>query len=106
MGAEEAIQSLKKVDIKEINSECSKHGLNLRVDDYASKKFETALRTAYLLVTQPIEIAISRQTKMESMQSIKEMKKVFDSLYLITKDSKYKNYIDGLNEIMSNSKLK
>ena len=106
MSAEDAIASLKQIDIKEINSECSKYNLNLRVDEYAKRKFETSLRTAYLLVTQPIEIAISRQTKMDSMQSIKEMKKVFDSLYLVTKDSKYKSYINGLNEVMSNSKLK
>lgn len=106
MSAEDAIQTLKQVNIKEVNAACSKHNLNLRVDDYTQKKFETALRTAYLLVSQPIDIAISRQTKMDSMQSIKEMKKVFDSLFLITKDQKYKTYIDGLNEIMSHSKLR
>jgi len=106
MAAEDAIDSLKKIDVKEINATCSKNNLNLRVDDYAKRKFEMALRTSYLLITQPIEIAISRQTKMDTINALRDMKKVFDSLYLITKDQKYKDHTEGLNSIMMHSKLK
>ncbi|MBI2148134.1 hypothetical protein HYU23_00490 [Candidatus Woesearchaeota archaeon] len=106
MPVEEAIELLKQIDFKEINSLCSKNNINGRIDDFTKRKFDMALRTAYLLITQPIEIAISRQTKMDSINSLKDAKKVLDSLYLITKDQKYKNYIDGINEISSHSKLK
>lgn len=106
MSAESAIESLKNLDFKEINSICSKNNLSIRVDEYSKKKFDTGLRTAYLLITQPIEIAISRQTKMDALQSLRDVKKILDSLYLSTKDQKYKNYLDSLNEIMTNSRVK
>ncbi len=104
--SEEAIEFLRKLDFKELNSDCSKNNLNLRIDDHTKEKFQAALRTAYLLITQPIEIAIPRQTKMDSMQSIREVKKVLDSLYLKTKDQKYKNNINHINDLMGNGKLR
>ena len=106
MSVDDSIQTLKQIDFKEINSNCSKNNLNLRVDDYAQKKFNTSLRTAYLLVTQPIGLAVQRQTKLETIQAIKDVKKVIDSLYLVTKDQKYKEHLDQMNEIISHSKLK
>lgn len=106
MSAEAAIESLKQINFKEVNSLCSKYGINTKIDDYSIKKFETALKTAHLLITQPIEIAISRETKMNSLQSLRDIKKVLDSVYLITKDQKFKNHLDSLNEIMINSKVK
>lgn len=106
MSAEDSLEMLKQIDFKEINSKCSEHNLNVKVDDYTKRKFETSLRTAYLLITQPIELAVSRQTKLDSLQSLKDIKKVLDSLYLATKDKKYKIYLDYLNEIMSHSKVK
>lgn len=106
MSAEASIESLKQINFKEVNSLCSKHGINTKVDDHSIKKFETSLKTAHLLITQPIEIAISRETKMTSLQSLRDMKKVLDSIYLVTKEQKFKNYLDNLNEIMINSKVK
>ena len=106
MSAEISIEDLKTIDLKEVNSLCSKNNINTRIDDYTKRKFDMALRTAYLLITQPIEIAISRQTKIDSVNSLKDIKKVLDSLYLITKDKKYKNFIDEINELISHGKLK
>lgn len=106
MSAEISIESLKSLDFKELNSACSKNNLNFRLDDYTKRKFDMALKTAYLLMTQPISIAISKETKMESVNSLKDVKKILDSLYLITKDLKYKKFIDEINEISSNSRLK
>ena len=106
MSAEDTIEALRKIDFKEINSACSKQNINLRVDDFARRKFEKALSTAHLLITQPIEIAITKQTKSDSLQALRDVKKVFDSVYLSTKDQKYKAYSDYLNELMTHSKLK
>ena len=106
MSAEDAIESLKKLDFKEINALCSKNNLSVRLDDYSKRKFDTGLRTAYLLITQPIEMAVSRQTKMDALQSLRDVKKILDSVYLSTKDQKYKEHIDGLNSIITNSKIK
>jgi len=106
MSAEDAIQELKSLDFKEVNNLCSKHGLNVRVDDYLQKKFGTSLKTAYLLITQPIETAVSRQTKFDSLQALRDVKKVIDSIHLKTKDQKFKNYAENLNQIMAHSKLK
>ena len=106
MSVENAILSLKNLNFKEINSDCSKQDLNLRIDEYSQRKFEAALKTVNLLVSQPIELAISRQTKMDASQSLRDVKKVLDSLNLKTKDNKYKDYSESLNELMTSSKLK
>src|SRR3989344_996640 len=99
MSAEDSVQTLRQLDFKEINSACSKHNLNFRIDDYAKDKFNKSLSTVYLLVSQPIEIAISRETKATTSQSLKDIKKVLDALYSLTKDQKYKTHIDNLNQI-------
>ncbi len=106
MAVEDSVTILRQIDFKEVNSKCSQNNLSLRVDDYSRQKFDKALKTAYLLVTQPIEIAIPRETKTDTINSIKDVKKVLDSLYLLTKDQKYKSYLDALNEIMSHRKVR
>lgn len=106
MSIEDTVESLKVLNFKLINSECSKHNLNMRIDEYAQRKFGTALRTIHLLASQPIEIAISSQTKIDTVNAIKDVKKVLDSLYLATKNQEYKDNIDKLNEIISNRKMR
>ena len=106
MSSEEAIEQLRNLDFKEINSACSKNNINLKIDDFSRKKFEAALRTAHLLISQPIEFAVSSQTKHDSLQAIRDMKKIFDSLYLATKDQKYKLYLNNINELISHSKIR
>ena len=43
MSAEDSVQTLRQLDFKEINSACSKHNLNFRIDDYAKDKFNKTM---------------------------------------------------------------
>ena len=106
MSAEDSVISLQKLNFKEINADCSKEDLHLRIDEYSQRKFEAALKTVNLLINHPIEMALPRQTKLDATQALRDVKKVLDSLNLKTKDNKYKNYLENLNELMSLGKLK
>ncbi len=106
MSAEDSIQALRGLDFKDINATCSKNNISVRIDEYTVIKFNKALATALLLITQPIEIAIPRETKANTSQALKDVKKVLDALYLQKKDQKYKTNIDQINEIISHSKLR